>query len=63
MSDRSATNPRSRGTWLVLAMVGGAVALGLIALKYRRMPDVDPYEPQTAPVTATQPATAAAMPR
>jgi hypothetical protein len=48
------------GRVLVIAMVGGAVILGLIALKYRRpSPFSDPAQqptslPATAPATQTE---------
>jgi hypothetical protein len=39
----------ARGKWLVIGMIGGAIVLGLIGLRFRQfMPRV---RPATAPVT------------
>lgn len=47
----TARDPGARGRWLVLGIVGAALILGLVALKYRK------FIPKPAPIT-TRPTTA-----
>lgn len=42
-------DPGARGRWLVLGIVGSALVLGLVALRFRK------FTPKPAPPATTQP--------
>jgi hypothetical protein len=47
--NRTGRDPGARGRWLVLAIVGAALILGLVALRFRK------FTPKPTPPGTTQP--------